>query len=498
MKLIKFLCISAITFSIFRVSSYAMQDDAFDTGLEKKLQSYMRLSPQELFNFAVKLRKGEVAEYNQNETQKAAFLCFQKVFLRSKNDSDKILLGKAAHNLGTIYYKWKQPQLAVKMYLLGASTGLEASKNNLTKLKQEKILSFPEKANPELAQELENSQRKIANKAVAIINVMDAFEHNLSQQIPQMISTILSTHNKQLGNESPPDLQQIIPLVQNASSAGHLKKIQDNLTNEFLSRVAKENLIPLQKLKEKANKTGINRSDIDEITYEQLQYRTFTSHEISESLFSTDALNENDRVAKEIKKILAQKTLPIFIGRSCEWIMEHFKRRYPNEQFIKLPGSGLYNLNRVDNDFVPITPDEAIEAYKEFLKSFKLSSMVFENELYDSITLVDRTESGDSILALLTLLHEIDNRFDLQGNTVKFIGIVSQRHEGKFKFPTIVVSKSALEQSVKKHDFDQAKTLSRSFDWPHWKNWKTFNFYPTPLAPAQARLKQVEMFCETN
>lgn len=230
------------------------------------------------------------------------------------------------------------------------------------------------------------------------------------------------------------------------------------------------------------------------MTYEQLQHRTFTDREISESLFSKEALMENDRVAKELKETLDPKTLPIILGRSCEWIMEHFKKHYPDQPFIKLPGSGLYNVNRIDNNFTPIIPDDAIESYKEFLESFNLSLMVFESNQYDSITLVDRTESGDSILAVLTLLNEINKRFDPLGNKVKLIGITSQGHGAKFKFPTIEVNDTTLKQTVKKHDFDQEKTLSRSFDWPNWKSWKTFDFYPTPLAPAQARLKQVESF----
>lgn len=98
-------------------------------------------------------------------------------------------------------------------------------------------------------------------------------------------------------------------------------------------------------------------------------------------------------------------------------------------------------------------------------------------------------------MSITALLREIDPRFK---DTINFLGIVSANHAKQFNFPIIEISAETLVQTVKKHDFDQAKALSRAFDASNWRNWRTFDFYPSPLAPAEARLKQVEQFLETN
>lgn len=493
MRLTKLLSMSALTLSISIVSPYAMEKDSFS--IEEKLKQHMTSSPQELYEFAIKLRKGEVAQFDKEETKKAAFLCFSQVFLKSEND--KILWGRAAHNLGNLYCERKEYQLAAKMYVTGASTGLTQSENNLKKLQQLNVLPKAIQPNLELAHQIEGYQQSIAKSAIDIIHIMDEFEKDLIEKMPEAFAKIFTEVGSKFGIENTPKLEDITSAIKTISSNKSLVKQshKKQLDHLFLSQVAQD-LTPLQKLKEKARMTGIQRSDIDQYTYEELLTRNFTKQEIAESLFSKEALLENDRVAKKLKEILDPKTLPIVIGRSCEWIMEHFQRRFPSQPFVKLPGSGLYNINRLNDKLEPMTPDSAIEEYKKFLQSFDLSTKVFVSNQYHSITLIDRTESGDSILALATLLQEIDPRFS--PNKINFIGVISHEIEKKFNFPTIVVNNITLQQTVQKHDFDQAKALSRSFDWPNWKNWRTFDFYPAPLAPAQARLTQVEMFCTKN
>lgn len=238
MKLTKLLFISALAFSGCKIPSYAM-DSIFpeNTKLEKRLQRYMSLSPQEIYNTGVELRKGQINGYDEKETLQAAFLCFQKVFFMSLNDIDKTLWGKAAHNLGNIYYIWKQPQQAAKMFILGISTGLEQSKRNLEKLQEEKALPEPKQPNLVIAEELENEQKKIANEAINLVHMMDTFETKITQQIPQIVEGMLSKLNKNLDTEYTPLPKQKL-LTQKILSDYQLKTRRSNgsLTTNFLSQ----------------------------------------------------------------------------------------------------------------------------------------------------------------------------------------------------------------------------------------------------------------------
>lgn len=185
MKLTKILCLSILAFPSLGFSSFAMQEHTFNAlPLEERLQPHLKLEPQPLYDYAVKLRKGEIVGYAPTETKKASFLCFREVFIKTKNYQDKTLFGKAAHNLGNIYYQWNHPKRAAEMCQLAEATGIKEAGRNLEKLRQQKVLSEPKKPNIELAQELENTQRNIANKAIEFVSIADQVEQDLLNECP--------------------------------------------------------------------------------------------------------------------------------------------------------------------------------------------------------------------------------------------------------------------------------------------------------------------------
>ncbi len=489
-----FLCTS-VSFS------HAMQEQ--DLGdLEKRLQPFMQQSLPDLYNSALELRDAKVTGFDKQESKEAARQCFQEILsvaekTKDANPTSKILWGKAAHNLGNILFSRGQHQEAAKMYLIGKSTGLQASENNLKKLQGLKVLPQAIKPDSALAQSIHHKQEEVRKKTTDLVHIMNRVEEKFNQEMPELVSDLLTEFFKDQGLEAPnaENLKKGYQTALAKTSKKHAD-VTEVLNKDFYSQVAENILTPLQKMEEMALESGLNRSDVDSIAYKSLKSQKMTDFEIQENLFPLSFLTENDEVAKKIKEILSPFTLPIFVGRSCEWIVEHFQRRFPTQSFLKLPGSSLYNIGQINDELKPIISEEDENHYRDFLSSFNLSERIFDSQQYKSITLIDRTESGNSIRNIAMMLKFLDSRFN--DNNIHFIGIVEKEKSQEFEFPVIVVSLNTLSQTVKKHSFDQACSLNRAFNVSDWKNWRTFDFYPTPLAPAQARLKQVEDFIEQN
>ncbi|MBW8309575.1 MAG: hypothetical protein K0M45_08085 [Candidatus Paracaedibacteraceae bacterium] len=470
--------------------------------LDERIQLYLQQSPQELYNFALKLRDARAIGFSKEDSKEAARLCFQEVLLvtektKDENTASKTLWGKAAHNLGNILYNRGHYQDAAKMYIIGKSTGLQASENNLKKLQNLGVLPKAIKPDSEIVQNIHHKQEEVRKKTTDLVRVMDDFEEQFKQLMPQMVLNLVTDLSKINGLEAPnsenlkKDYQTAL-----AKTSKKYADVTEVLNQDFYSQVAENVLMPLQEMKEKAQGSGIDRSDMDSIAYKSLKSQEFTAFEIQKNLFPLSVLTENDEVAKKIKEILLPSTLPIFVGRSCEWIVEHFQRRFPTQSFVKLPGSGLYNIGQLNDELKPIISDEDENHYRDFLGSFNLPKRIFDSQQYNSITLIDRTESGNSIRNIATMLKSINSRFD--DSNIHFIGIVDEEKSQNFKFPVIVVSHNTLIQTVKKHSLQQACSLNRAFNVSDWKDWRTFDFYPLPLSPAQARLKQIENFIEQN
>lgn len=427
------------------VSSH--KSDPFDFRINSIMKKCK--TTENIFHHAVQFSNKKIEGFSKEESEKAAELFFAQVFKNALAGNDKgNYFGRSAYTLGNLYYDRKNYQRASKFWLIAESQGINV-KENLEKLKKE--VHLPEKNN--LQKEIEL----------------------MIKQIDEEISKVTKEYEEK-GITVKKDQRE---------------KIKEKVLKKHLFETY--GVSSLEELKQKGMTKVITRGDTDNFTYEKLKNKKFTAKEIDDSLFSSKTLKENDRVAKELHKHLDKKTLSVFIGRSVEWILEHYKRLYPESPYLHLPGSGLYNINRLDSDYKQITPEEAIEGYKRFV-AFKLKDF-FETKKYSSITLIDRTESGDSIFALMSLLNELNPSLELEyDKQIKVIGIVTKGFGAKFKFPKIEVDDLAIKETVKKHGLDQAKTLSRSFDPLNWEKWETFDFYPEPLAPAKIRLKQIENY----
>jgi len=232
------------------------------------------------------------------------------------------------------------------------------------------------------------------------------------------------------------------------------------------------------------NQAALSQNNTAIEQHYRLRNESDSINEVSSSLFTDEQLTELKRVATEMFEKTAPGDCLLFLGRSPLWIAEMFKAlNYPRD-VLCIPYSGGSKLGSVIN-----TPEEAFDAYKEFLKSKGLNTSFFDKNPDRKVYIVDRIETGMSVISFMTLVKEITPKFNKENCLILGFGDITEAescHSG-----LIVMERDTLIETCKKHAQKQKYTLGVDFYSDEWGNWKQKDFNPKKSDIVVARQAQI-------
>ncbi len=294
-------------------------------------------------------------------------------------------------------------------------------------------------------------------------------------------------------------------LLETLKKHGNNLNAKDKKTMELkIEKINKQvyNDPSLQEMKRKARNDiiGVNKNLLSnkphkiEDSYRTMNnYHMFTPVEISNNLFNSDHLQELARVAHCFVEKTKENDVLLFLARSPLWIHEMFVALKLPRQTICIPYSGGKSISGANTLKVS---EETFLAYKAFLKSKGLSGDFFKYGKNKRLVIIDRIESGASIIFFRNLLGEIDKRF-LSSSIVGFGDKPKIYCDGN-DITFITMEQSTLLETCKKHFDKQKFSLGVDFYSEEWIDWKKkdFNAKPTPIV--KARQDQIQEWVKTQ
>lgn len=422
-------------------------------------------SHEEIYQLGVKYRKGEISDYphkaDSHEASLAAFECFRSAMSQGCKKPG------VYHNIGMLYYKWKKYEDAESSFFIASEMGLEASKQNLKKIRREKA-----------AREAE------FNKSHERANLLAL---KLSQQALKIFDDLLS----------PDQLSEILEVSMGKALTASGLNIDEKTREKFLQATvqASRNNYETQ-LRPEIDKAKTDTRQLFGDLFAQdphrveRSYRTmntaksYSSEEIAASLLSESQLEELFRVTQCIYENTQEGDCVLFLGRSPLLPYEMFSALELPRQTLCIPYSGGTKLNSTRMLEIP---EENFFEYKEFLRTRGLTENFFAK--YNRLVIVDRVESGKSVLFFRNLLGEINELFS-RSPIIGFGDRTDLRTDDKEIF-FIVMNDETLKETCKKHTERQEFSLGVDFYPEEWRDWRTKDFNPKITPIALARKNQI-------